>query len=100
MRLNKHKLLEAIESGVRYALELDDEDYNYNNEETIDFNKDKIESKTNQEIFQEKVQTAFDNKRFFPKIKNIINQFNLTWKTKDREDLMNTIKAYCEYYND
>ena len=55
MRLNKHKLLEAIESGVRYALELDDEDYNYNNEETIDFNKDKIESKTNQEIFQEKV---------------------------------------------
>ena len=28
MRLNRHKLLEAIKSGVRYALELGDEDYN------------------------------------------------------------------------
>ena len=53
MKLDRHRLLEAIESGVRYALELDDEDYN--NEETVDFNKDKIESKTNQEVFQEKV---------------------------------------------
>ena len=55
MRLDRHRLLEAIESGVRYALELDDEDYNYNNEETVDFNKDKIRSRTNQEVFQEKV---------------------------------------------
>ena len=52
MRLDRRRLLEAIESGVRYALELDDEDYN---EETVDFNKDKIKSRTNQEVFQEKV---------------------------------------------
>ena len=98
MRLNRHKLLEAIESGVRYALELDDEDYN--NEEQVDFNKDKIESKTNREIFQERVQTAFDNKRFFPRIKDMISQFNLTWKPKNKQDLKDTINAYCEYYND
>ena len=98
MRLNRHKLLEAIESGVRYALELDDEDYN--NEEQVDFNKDKIESKTNQEIFQERVQTAFDNKRFFPSVKDMISQFNITWKPKDEQDLQDTIRAYCEYYND
>ena len=98
MRLNKHKLLEAIESGVRYALELDDEDYNYNNEETIDFNKDKIGSRTNQEVFQERVQIAFDNKRFFPRIKDIIKDFNLTWKPKDAQDLKNTINAYYNYW--
>ena len=53
MRLNRHKLLEAIESGVRYALELDDEDYN--NEETVDFNKDKFKSQTFQEMYAERV---------------------------------------------
>ena len=97
MRLNRHRLLEAIESGVKYALELDDKDYN--NEETIDFNKDKFKSKTNQEIFQEKVQAAFDNKRFFLSVKDMISQFNITWKPKDKEDLKDTINAYCEYYN-
>ena len=98
MKLDRHRLLEAIESGVRYALELDDEDYN--NEETIDFNKDKIRSRTNQEVFQEKIQAAFDNKVFFPSIKDMIRQFNLTWKPKDKQDLQDTIRAYCEYYND
>ena len=97
MRLDRYRLLEAIESGVRYALELDDEDYN---EETVDFNKDKIKSRTNQEVFKEKVQVACDSKVFFPSAKDIIKQFNLIWKPKDKDDLKDTIKAYCEYYND
>ena len=64
---------------------------------TVDFNK---RSRTNQEIFQERVQIAFDNKRFFPRIKDIIKDFNLTWKPKDAQDLKDMINAYCEYYND
>ena len=30
----------------------------------------------------------------------MIRQFNLTWKPKDKQDLQDTIRAYCEYYND
>ena len=98
MKLDRHKLLEAIKSGAKLALELDDEDYN--NEETVDFNKDKIRSQTNQEVFQERIQNAFDNKRFFPSVNDIIKQFNLTWKPKNKQDLQDGINAYCKYYND
>ena len=96
MRLDRYRLLEVIESRVRMALDLDDEEYN---EETVDFNKDKIRSR---KVFQERVQIAFDNKRFFPRIKDIIKDFNLTltWKPKDAQDLKDMINAYCKYYND
>ena len=101
MKLDRHRLLEAIESGVRYALELDDEDYN--NEETIDFNKDKFKSQTFQEMYAERVQVvqdAFNRKEFFPKVKDLIKLFNITWKPKNNQDLQDAIKAYCDYYND
>ena len=94
MRLNRRRLLEAIESGVRYALELDDEDYN--NEEQVDFNKNKITIKDMRKPF---ILRCLNDKRFFPEMKDLLSQYDAIWKPEDKDDLHDMIKAYCEYYN-